>query len=332
MARNICLLIGCVLFFNSCFKEDEMVEPHPKGDIESDTIALTQSYKNQVYYDLESASEVKSNVKTMSHIAFDCQSGSTQVILNTSCFMKAADLGIVSFGQPQDTTGIIWNFDKSDGNPDSTALLRWYSIEGTDTVSNGRVFAIDAGLDELGNHRGFYQLIIDSLTTGTFWFRYADLDGSWTASGSVTKDPDYNFLYFSFELESVQSLEPETDKWDLLFTQYTTMLYTDLGEPYPYLVTGVLLNRSGVEAALDTVTPFNDITLQSAMALSLTDQMDFIGYDWKYYDFETGSYTVDFSRSYIIRTQEGFYFKLRFAGFYNASGEKGYPVIEFQRL
>jgi hypothetical protein len=60
--------------------------------------------------------------------------------------------------------------------------------------------------------------------------------------------------------------------------------------------------------------------------------MDFIGYDWKYYDFETGSYTVDFSRSYIIRTRAGFYFKLRFAGFYNASGEKGYPVIEFQRL
>jgi hypothetical protein len=194
------------------------------------------------------------------------------------------------------------------------------------------VFAIDAGLDELGNSRGFYQVIIDSLKMGTFFFRYGDLKGSWSAHGSVAKDPAYNFLYYSFDLESMQHLEPPAASWDLLFTQYTTLLFTDLGEPYPYLVTGVLLNRSGVKVALDTITPFDQISISTASAMDLTDQMDYIGYNWKYYNFETGSYTVDFSLSYIIRTHAGYYFKLRFAGFYNASGEKGYPVIEFQRL
>lgn len=332
MIRNIYLIAACVIFCSSCFKDDEQVQPHPKGDIQSDTIPLSQSYKYQVYYDLESASAVKSNVKTMSHLAFDCSPSGLLVILNTSCFMKGADLGVVPFGQAQDTAGVVWKFDKSDGNPDSTALLDWFAVAGGDTLTNHHVFAIDAGLDELGNPRGFYQVIFDSLKMGTFYFRYADLKGSWSAHGSVAKDPGYNFLYYSFDLESMQHLEPPAVSWDLMFTQYTTLLFTDLGEPYPYLVTGVLLNRSDVKVALDTTTPFDQISISTASAMTLTDRMDFIGYDWKYYNFETGSYTVDFSRSYIIRTHAGYYFKLRFVGFYNAAGEKGYPVIEFQKL
>ena len=127
-------------------------------------------------------------------------------------------------------------------------------------------------------------------------------------------------------------VEPQQQTYDLLFTQYTTMLFTDQGIPYPYLVTGVLLNRSIVEIAVDSTTDFFSITHDLALSVSYTKALDAVGYDWKYYSFKTGVYTIRPKLSYIIHGVSGLYYKLRFVGFYNKDGLKGYPVIEYQQL
>ncbi len=330
--KRLILLLLTGLLLNSCFKEDDAVPPRQLvGSV--DTIGMGQYYKYQLYFDLGTGEVVKSNAKTDWDLGFECRAQGFHIILNTSNFMKAADAGIRPFGQPQDTTGMKWVFDKSDGNLDSTVFSQWYQIFDGDTVSNQHVYLLDRGMDEMGNVLGFRQIIIDSLKNGTYYFRLAYLDGGSTASYRLTKDPSVNFLLFTFRFGGVvQHLEPPRQDWDLFFTQYTTLLYTDLGEPYPYLVTGVLLNRYQVAAIQDTLHTYENLTHAEAESLSLSTRMDLIGYDWKYYDFDNSLYTIRPGRVYVIRDTDGDLYKMRFVGFYNAQGEKGYPVIEHQKL
>jgi hypothetical protein len=329
---TILLLFLMTLVLHSCFKEDEMVAPHPRGEVKTDTIPMTENYLYQVYFSLDSGKTVKTNVKTSFDLGFECSRSGWHVILNTSDFMKAADLGKVEFGQPFDTAGLQLRFDKSDGNPDSTAIGEWFSISGADTTSNGHVYAVSRGLDELGNPLGLFQVIFDSLKNNIYYFRYAPLHGGQASAASVAKDPDVNYLFFSLKTGSVVNAEPPKPDYDLLFSQYTTLLFTDQGIPYPYLVTGVLLNRNQVKVAVDSTADFATITSEKAMTMTYTTALDAIGYDWKFYSFTTGVYTIRPNLNYVIQSVSGLYFKLRFVGFYNKDGLKGYPVIEYQQL
>jgi hypothetical protein len=330
---RIISLIIVSLALHSCFKKDEAVPVHPRGPVKTDTIAMTDTYKYQVYFDLASGRTVSTNVRTASDLGFEGSAEGWKIILNTSDFMKVADLGVIPFGQSHDTSGLKWKFDKSDGSADSLAFGKWFSIINGDTVSLHHVYAVDRGVDNLGNPLGFYQLAFDSLKQGTYYFRVAQLSGLNVHSGSVTKDPSVNYVWYSFASGgSVVNLEPPENAYDLLFTQYTTLLYTSLGEAYPYLVTGVLLNRNGVEAVKDSTHNFSTVTLQDVMNTPLTASLDAIGYDWKTFNFDAGSYTVRTNIFYVIRDKSGYFYKLRFVAYYNNLGEKGYPVIEYQAL
>ncbi|MBE0646572.1 MAG: HmuY family protein [Bacteroidales bacterium] len=328
------LFVPLLVLLAGCFKEDEMVEPYPRGDAKTDTIAMTQTYKYQIYYNLDSIGTVSTNPKKESDLAFECKEGGWHIILNTANFMYAADLGVMPFGMPQDTVGVTWWFDRSDGNPDSTAIGVWFDINSNgDTISNHHVYAINRGLDDLGNPLGYMQVIFDSLKNGNFFFRFTPLLGGTPVSAMVAKDPSVNYRYFSFDDGGViRNLQPPKPNWDLLFTQYTTLLFTDIGEAYPYLVTGVLINRNGVEVSKDTLNDFSTLTFDQAQQMVYSSNLDAIGYDWKYYNFEAGSYSVTLGVTYVIRNHNGFYYKLRFVGFYNELGQKGYPVIEYQQL
>jgi hypothetical protein len=330
---SVILLLLSSLVLHSCFKEDEMLPMPPHGDVKTDTIAMSETYKYQVWFRLDSGKVVNANARSITDIAFECAPSGWHVILNTSDFARVVDLGTVPFGAECDTAGLEWKFDKSDGNSDSIAIGQWFVLAGDDTVSNNHVYLIDRGLDDLGNPLGISQIIFDSLKNGTYHFRYTDWKGGAITTGAVKKDPAVNYLYFSLNGGgAIQHIEPPITQWDLQFTQYTTLLFTDLGEPYPYLVTGVLCNRTGVTVATDTTTNFFEIDLERAMQCTYSSVMDAIGYNWKYYNFDSGVYTIIDNLNYIIRDHRGFYYKLRFIGFYNKNGEKGYPVIEYQRL
>ncbi|MCX6248742.1 MAG: hypothetical protein NTW10_13540 [Bacteroidetes bacterium] len=330
---RIISLIILSLALHSCFKKDEAVPVHPRGPVKTDTIAMTDTYKYQVYFDLASGTTVSTNIRTASDLGFEGSEEGWKIILNTSDFMKVADLGLIPFGQSHDTSGMKWKFDKSDGSADSLAFGKWFSIINGDTVSLNHVYAVDRGLDNLGIPLGFYQLVFDSLKHGTYYFRSAQLSGNNVHAGSVKKDPSVNFVWYSFSSGgSVVKLEPPKNAYDLLFTQYTTLLYTSVGEAYPYLVTGVLLNRNGVEAIKDSTHNFSTVTLQDVMNTPLSVSLDAIGYDWKTFNFDAGSYTVRTNIFYVIRDKSGYFYKLRFVAYYNNLGEKGYPVVEYQAL
>lgn len=327
------LLVLISILVTSCFKEDKIIPRHSRGDVKTDTIALTDNYKNQIYFDLSSGTVKGQNLKDITDIGFQCGVSGWEIILNTADFVRVADMGAVPFGASYDTTGAHWKFDKSNGNPDSLGIGNWFNVNDGDTVSRGHLFVINRGFDKDANNFGLVQFTIDSLKNGTYYFRWAKINGSNPVSASVTKVPGVSFRWYSFTSPGkTVDTEPPENSWDLLFTQYTTLLFTDKGAAYPYLVTGVLLNRYNVTALVDSLHPFASIDLSVAGSMMLKHDLDAIGYDWKEYSFVTGGYAIKLNRNYIIRDTDGLLYKMRFISFYNSSGEKGYPVIEYQEL
>lgn len=343
--QKLILLIILATMFTSCFKDDERVTPYDRGERITDTIPMTrinaggsiQLYLNQVYYNLNDSAIVSVNEKKSFDLAFDASENGFRIWLNTANFMLVGKSDKTDLEAVNSAAGLDMIYDPSSGNPDSTAIGNWFTAQDADTVYSKLVYVIDRGYDEAGNLLGMRKIRFDSLVAGTYYFSYSNLNNTDRIQASVKKQAGFSKVYFSFE-DGGKQLQPEPQKeaYDLLFTQYTTLLFTNDGDPYPYLVTGVLLNPYETKVAFDNTMTFEEVDLATAMNLSYTTQADRIGYTWKVVqgDVESGivSYIVKPEFNFIIKNNIDQYFKLRFVGFYNNQGVKGFPVIEFQRL
>lgn len=337
MKNSILYIFILSIILSSCFKEDDPIVPHPKPDKAIEIIPMTQYYSYQVYFDLASGEQVSSNPKDDFDLLFASSDTGTLIRLNTATFMMAAETPFKEFESISDTAGLDWKFDKSDGNPDSTALFNWIRITGNDTSFSDHVWVINRGINDVGIHRGFKKVKFNSLKNDTYHFTYVNLDNSDLKDIYINKKNGYNHVQFSFAINAEVDFEPERSTWDLLFTQYTTLLFTDEGDPYPYLVTGVLINDAGTQVAFDSTMVFDDVVLEDVIYFDYSTNLDAIGYEWKelYGDINSGDfyYKARTNYNYFIRSKNGLFYKLRFIGFYDPeTGEKGFPSFEYQRL
>lgn len=136
---------------------------------------------------------------------------------------------------------------------------------------------------------------------------------------------------------SLQS--PNTLPWklpwtpDLFLTRYVHPFYDQPEEFRWYPVLGALLGPNTQAAVVQTqVLPYERFTYSDIASLTFSAQKDLIGYDWKRYDFATGTYTIDFSRYFILQTGPTTYYKMRFVDFYDSAGRKGHVRIEYEPL
>lgn len=332
------LILSIVIFaLTSCFKDDEVVPPHQPGDVKTVEIPLTQYYVYQYYFNLATAEKVSFNDRSVFDLNFECIDTSTVIRLNTSNFALIAETPFEKFGDVQDTVGLQWRFDKSDGDIDSLAISNWINIDGSDTTYSNKVWVLNRGLNPMGLQLGLIKIKFTAYKNNKFYFSYSKFNSEEIIDAVAEKNPNYLTVQFSLENggEPIQT-EPEKSNWDLLFSQYTTLLFTSEGLPYPYIVTGTL-QKSGLAVAVDSSLVFSDITLSDTLGLDFSKSTDAIGYTWKRIvgNVETGNYHYEtrIEWNYIIRDDYNYYYKLRFIDFYNQeTGEKGYPVFEYQSL
>lgn len=145
---------------------------------------------------------------------------------------------------------------------------------------------------------------------------------------ATTAEPQY------LSLQSASSL-PWKLPWppDLLITCYVHPFYDQPEEFRWYPVLGALLGPDAQAAVVQTQTlPYERFTYNDLTGLTFSAQKDLLGYDWKRYDFATGTYTIDFSRYFILQTGPTSYYKLRFVDFYDAAGRKGHVRLEYEPL
>jgi len=328
--RCLSLIVLLLLSLQSCFKEEALIPPHEQGDLEVGQAALGSFYENQVYFDLyENQAASSSSIYTWD-LSFESSGGGWIIRLNSAKFMLAGNSYDTVFTSDLLLEDLEMIFDKSDGNPDSTALGNWFETSEDSAWSNRYVYLVDRGSDQEGSSLGQKKVRFE-MQGEYFRMRYANADNSADTTVLIIRDPSIDRIYYSFD-EGMVDIAPLPGQWSLLFTRYTTMLVTDEGEDYPYLVAGVLLNPNEVLAARDTIHDFMDITADNITGLEFTTRADVIGYEWKYYDFDMGVYTIVPDMNYVIRDRDGYLYKFRFVDFYNDQGVKGFPTFEFVRL
>lgn len=337
MYKYILILIGVVSLFTSCFKEDEKVLPHEEGEVTTTTIPMTQYYSYQIYFKLLNNEVVSSNNRSDFDLNFECADTSTVIRLNTANFAMIAETAFEKLQDVTDTIGLTWRYDKSNGDSDSLAINNWVLINESDTTFSNKVWVINRGLNSSGIQLGLKKIQFINYMDNRYYFVYSNMDNSDLVDTYVEKNDLFGYSQFllSDAGELIQT-EPENTNWDLNFTQYTTLLFTDEGLSYPYLVTGVLQSPNCL-VALDSSLVFNEISLSDTSLFEFSTAQDKIGYDWKEIvgDVQTGDfyYKTKTNNTYIIKDSEYFYYKLRFINFYDPeSGEKGYPTFEFQKL
>lgn len=305
----------------SCEKEEEPVKKHLPGDSILNSFEMGSDYRKQAFYDLKTNTFVSENLKGSWDLGFENGVNGNHIILNSSNFMAAAKVDNISFNNVQDTVGLIWQWDASSGNFDSTAF-------GNIEIGNV-VYVVDRGLNEQGVSRGFCKLIINSITANSYSFKIANLDGSLEEEVTVVKDNNLNLNAYSITNRVVVDIEPAKTEWDFMFSQYVHYFHA---QDEAYLVTGILTNRYEVQVAEVFDIEYEAITSEDISSQNFSSNIDIIGYDWKEFGFSTGAYIIYSDKNYIIKSTEGLYFKLHFIDFYNEQGDKGTPVFELQEL
>lgn len=321
--KNYLVILFLPLFLSSCLKEETPIPMPEPGNMETVIIEIGFPYLNQVYYDCETNKVVKTNTKYDWDISFECTPTGSHILLNNATGMLAANFGNVPFSSVTSASGVTWLWDNPNGNLDSTAFGNW--------VNTNNVYLVDRQYDDVGNHRGYRKLQFIDVNTLTYTFKFANLDGSNEQTVTLYKNSAINFIHYSFDNGGqTLSLEPEKNSWDLLFTNHHHK-FDNL--TLPFVLTQTLTNKfNGVMVAEDNNNNFFNITLKDTSNYIFTNYWDEIGYDWKIRNSSDNSFTIDANKSFIVKTTQGLFYKLRFIDFYNNLGQKGYPTFEIQRL
>lgn len=323
--RILLLLVFSSIILTSCFIEDIPVPPHQPG--EAIQVQLEESmYTNQVYFDFSRDSVVFVCPNNYYQLAFESWSSGWRIRLNTADNLKICATNSFSMTEltsiPADA---VWSYDSSDGDPDSTAIGNW--VDTSASVYTGRVYL-------LGRFNGINYAVVKkmsfiSVDETHYSMLVANLDGSAEHTYDIPKDVNQDYVFFDV-INGLVLTQPARSDWDMVFTSYSTTLYTDLGEPTPYNVRGIFINESQVTAALDSVYTFDEIDFTYIDSLDFSSRRDVIGHDWKYYNGE--DYVVRPGINFILKDDEGYYYKFRFINYHNSMDEAGYPGFEMQRL
>lgn len=339
MKKIIIFLFTINFILTSCIPDEQPVKPHTSSpDVSIGLVDMGgKLYTNQVYYSLETNSVVATNLFTEWDIKFSCDT--IAIMLNSARKMSVYNTHKVKFNEVSaaDTIAVpeeAWQYDNPAGKIDSTAIGTWWeALKPNEAISKQEVYIIDRGTNERGRHTGYRKFQILGYENNTYYVKFANLDGSNAFEIEVPINPSKNFVQLSMEDSAkVLDLEPANDTWDLLFTRFTELLYTNDGIPMWYGVTGALINPKYVSAALDSGKAFEEITYQDAASLTLSNRINAIGHEWKWFDLGKGVYSVLPEKVYIIRSVNGYLYKLHFTAFYNDQGVQGYPKFEFQKL
>jgi hypothetical protein len=326
MKQIIILII--LTFLTGCFPKDNKVAP-----LNIDIVEIPWStYDYQSWFSLQDMSVISHNLFTDWDLGFESNGTGHNIILNTSRFMYAGNTGSTDFYGITSNICDTMIYDDSNGDLNKTAIGKWADFTNPiNPVYPKKVYIINLGADNNGVPYGFKKIQFELFESDTYTIHFSNLDGSDEHNYQITTDPERSFTLFSFQNGgTVASVQPINTKWDLCFTQFSTIIFDDNNIATPYLVRGVYLNSEGTTAVADSINSFFDITANDIDNYTFSASQDAIGYKWK--DYKNDSYKINPNIFYIIKDQRGEYYKLKFTGFYNISGERGYPSFQANHL
>lgn len=314
--RKIGYFILTVLFLatmNSCEKD--------KASLYTESVELSYGaqYANDIYYRL---SDGLTTIVPRANwdIAFSVSAREASIFTN-------ATSGVILKEYPT-TPNYTW-----ESAIDTTGFYTWENLTNSDTTWAEGAFNMNAsghpnygwGVYNEVTHNltgvALYIIIARDGTGKKIWidnkmsfdqkytFRYADLDGENEHIVNLDlADRNLNLFYYSLETNAEVEREPESDKWDLLFTKY-------IDKTINYTVTGVLQNV-GVTALESTdIDPLSEVFPETGFLTNMST----IGSDWKSFNMDTYEYEIDETRVFFVKDQNDDIYRVRFTSFEGSS-------------
>ena len=329
--RYIIVAILLSIGFTSCEKAETPIVLPPSNGSQMASVSQGINYENQIFFDFESNTVVKTSQYTMWDLAFEASKDGYHVFMNggKNVFVYNTGKGVwadVATGYQYGVKDGNYSFDAPCGLPDSTGIGEWRDANGD---SKKEIYLI-----YLKRTNSYKKIIINSVSENSYSLTYGDMSGN-EKTIEIPKDDNFNYAYFSFDNGgSIVSPEPPKATWDIVFTYYR-YIYRHL-ENFPYLVSGALLNPYSTTALADSISGYANITYNLVKNKPFSNHRDVIGFDWKDVKIDVGSnsatYSVKPEKCYVIKTRKNQYWKLHFIGFYDNNGVKGNPSFEFERL
>ena len=287
-----------------------------------DSIEMLPGYTNESYYSL-SNDEQLNVVNTDWDIAFDLGGFGSSIRTNEHIGTEVYVYTNGTDWSTVDTTGMQWN---SMHNSET----RWSFGSFDQSINGSNPFDIGWGVYNPVTHAisgdsihivklssgDYKKVMIESLTSGVYTFKHADLNGSNEVSASITKSDytDKNFVYYSIVNDLTIDREPANDSWDIVFTKYSALLPQGAN----YGVTGILANKGVHVREANGVSPATAVYTDYAV----DSVINVIGWDWKSFNMTSFSYDIAPDLSYFVEDQTGNIWHLLFTKFEGGSTGK----------
>ena len=317
-----------LLIFNACFEEDKKVSPYP-GEVSTIEYNISD-YES--YFDLESNTIISYNSIQDWDLGFECSINGWHIRVNSAkgLFIHKTDMN--TFNEELSSNDLNnWGFDASNGNLNLTAIGIW--LDTINFISLNKLYII--GISEGSGIKPIYKIQFTKVDSLDYNFIYQSYNYTSIDSSVIHKSDSVNFVYYSFSEKKQKYLSPNKENYDLIFAPYYDSVSINNLPDTPYLVRGVLINRYKVLATLDTINYYDEIGYYGLNKYLFSSQRDLIGYNWKEvnvdFSYGTATYNVLTNRTYIIKSTEGNYYKLKFIS-YSLNGIDGFPRFEYKPI
>ncbi|HRO42556.1 MAG TPA: HmuY family protein [Flavipsychrobacter sp.] len=320
---SISIAVLGLLFGASCEKAEAPIKAPIKGLAQISRVDMGEHYQDQIFFNFSTGQSVMTSKINSWDLAFEASTDGFHIFMNGGKDLLMYKTNNTATAALTEAHGLMvedkdWGFDGQSGLPDSTYIGDW----------RGK----NAAYIVMFNDGSFKKMEFVSVSDTAYIIKYGDINSPSLTTFTISKNPSFNYSYFSFENGGKQVFpEPAKNTWDIVFTRYRHIYY-ELSNTR-YIVTGVLLNPHHTTAIADSITAFSSISFNPGVTSnSFSNRRDVVGFDWKKYNFTTGNYESDLKKCYVVRTQKEEYWKIRFINFYNANGVKGSPSFEYERI
>lgn len=292
---------------------------------------------NQAFVDLSKLEQTTVD-KLSWDLGFYTEAGEHKVVLNNSGYVMARALESSDLNSvvPADTVGFgaqmyLSNYvdadapnwiDDQTGDLSATAFG---TISSTD--SENTVFIIKRD----GEGRNWKKVRV--LQSGdNYTLQYADIDATTFNEVTITKDDAYNFVFFDLD-NGQTNVEPEKDKWDLMYGTYANR--ANFGAIYAigykdYIVS----NRTGVEIAMVMTEDiaYEEFELSDVANQIFASEINAIGSSWRSGGGPNGGPELYTDRYYILKDSEDNTYKIQFTALYKNTTDRGYPKFSYELI
>ncbi|MCB9360863.1 MAG: T9SS type A sorting domain-containing protein [Flavobacteriales bacterium] len=310
-----------------------MVVSNLFGQSLNDSTSMEAFYTNQVFYSLSNGevANIDNNNWELGFSTSGNGAAGSSIILNEATTTLWAYPGDISEWSAFDTTGYegweqLLNTDTSWTNgafnvhrgASGTFDMGWGVLN---PMNNYWTFGDSLYLVKLSDN-SFRKLWIVSLKSGTWEYKYANIDGSneQTFSFLKTNYPNRNFVYHSILNNVIIDREPDNTTWDLMFAKHTDYV----NPPGTYVSVSSVFTNKNVWSAKAYEANFAAASTSTTPQTILNQNITNIGREWKKFSSSTGWTVFDSIAYFVYDNDSSSFYRLVFTGFGGMMSGKTY--------